>query len=52
MAKTSDPDLFQKKSEGRIDSEANSKVLKYTDDKMVEVFSAKFGKLMNADELK
>lgn len=49
MAKTSDPNLFQKNEEGRMNSDNNKKVLKYTDEKMVDEFSSKFEKIINSD---
>ena len=49
MAKTSDPNLFQKNEEGRMNSDNNKKVLKYTDEKMVDEFSSKFEKIVNSD---
>ena len=52
MAKTNDPNLFLGKNKGRCDLENNAKILKYTDEKMVELFSSKFEKIVDSDQQK
>lgn len=50
MAKTKDEKLFQAKNAGRCNLEANRKVLKYTDEKMVDLFSSKFEKVVDSEQ--
>lgn len=50
MAKTNDPKLFQDKGKGRMNTENNKKVLKYTDEKMVDLFSSKFEKIVDKEQ--